>query len=74
MPPQEPISLFSDEFNLTSGLLGLAVTVVAFFLGWGLKDVKKRYDRIPEIETDVAVLKQEIKDLKELLGRGGIRE
>jgi len=74
MPPQEPISLFSDEFNLTSGLLGLAVTIVAFFLGWGMKDVKKRYDKIPEIETDVAVLKQEIKDLKELLGRGGIRE
>ena len=67
MPPQEPISLFSDEFNLTSGLLGLAVTIVAFFLGWGMKDVKKRYDKIPEIETDVAVLKQEIKDLKELL-------
>jgi len=74
MPPQEPTSLFSGEFNLTSGLLGLAVTVVAFFLGWGMKDVKKRYDRIPEIETEIAVLKQEIKDLKELLGRGGIRE
>ena len=74
MPPQESISLFSDEFNLTSGLLGLAVTVVAFFLGWGLKDVKKRYDRIPKIETEIAVLKQEIKDLKELLGKGGIRE
>ena len=74
MPPQEPISLFSSEFNLTSELLGLAVTVVAFFLGWGLKDVKKRYDRIPKIETEIAVLKQEIKDLKELLGKGGIRE
>ena len=74
MPPQEPTSLFSGEFNLTSGLLGLAVTIVAFFLVWGMKDVKKRYDKIPEIETDVAVLKQEIKDLKELLGKGGIRE
>ena len=74
MPPHEPTSLFSGEFNLTSGLLGLAVTIVAFFLGWGMKDVKKRYDKIPGIETDVAVLKQEIKDLKELLGRGGIRE
>ena len=70
MSSQEPASLFSSEFNLTSGLLGLAVTVVAFFLGWGLKNVKKRYDRIPEIETDMAVLKQEIKDLKELLERG----
>ena len=67
MPPQEPVSLFSSEFNLTSELLGLAVTVVAFFLGWGLKDVKKRYDRIPEIEMEMAILKQEIEDLKELL-------
>ena len=69
MPPQEPTSLFSGEFNLTSGLLGLAVTIVAFFLGWGMKDVKKRYDKIPEIEMEMAVLKQEIKDLKELLER-----
>ena len=67
MLSQEPVSLFSDKFSLTSALLGLAVTIVAFFLGWGMKDVKKRYDKIPEIETDVAVLKQEIKDLKELL-------
>ena len=67
MLSQEPVSLFSDKFSLTSALLGLAITIVAFFLGWGMKDVKKRYDRIPKIETEIAVLKQEIKDLKELL-------
>ena len=67
MLSQEPVSLFSDKFSLTSALLGLAITIVAFFLGWGMKDVKKRYDRIPEIETEIAVLKQEIEDLKELL-------
>ncbi len=65
MAPQGQLPQLSGEFNLWSWLLGLSVTAVAFFLGWGLRDVKKRYDKIPELETKIAVIEQEIKDLKE---------
>ncbi len=65
MASQELIPQFPGEFNIWSYLLALATAVVVWFLAWGLKDIKKRYDKIPELEIKVAELKQELEDLKE---------
>lgn len=69
MAPQELMPRFPGEFNIWPWLLSLTVTVVAFFLGWGLKDMKKRYDKVPEIAEEVVRIKQELADLKRELGK-----
>lgn len=44
-------------------IAGAAISVVTFFLAWGLKDVKGRYDKVPELEKQVAVQANMIHDL-----------
>lgn len=38
-------------------LKGAAISVVIFFLAWGLKDLKSRYDKVPELEKAIIKLK-----------------
>lgn len=42
----------------------ISVGLIVFFLGWGLKDVKKRYDKVPELETSLALMAQDLKAIK----------
>jgi hypothetical protein len=52
------------DVNWISWMMGCASAVVIFFLAWGLKDVKKRFDRVPELELELERLRSEIQRLQ----------
>ena len=53
-----------SDANIIGWLVGIASSAVIFFLAWGLKDVKARYDKIPMLETKIALLEAEIANIK----------
>jgi hypothetical protein len=52
------------EINWFSWLMGCATALAIFFLAWGLKDVKRRFDLVPELESEIRILKSEVERLK----------
>ena len=58
----------TPDSPIITWLIGVGSSLVIFFLAWGLKDVKARYDKIPKMETDIALLCSEIKRLKRKTG------
>jgi hypothetical protein len=64
--PQTVQNAFSDS-SIVAWLIGMASSAVIFFLAWGLKDVKSRYDKVPELEKTIIGLQQKIADLEKRL-------
>lgn len=59
----------SDQWSWGSWVLGLASAAVLFFLAWGLKDVKARYDKVPLLEAKNTELEGKIRRLCAELGK-----
>lgn len=62
-----PVQTVPDLNESSQWLFRLALTVVTFFLGWGLKDVKKRYDKVPELEKLLVGLDARMKEIERRL-------
>ena len=54
----------SPEVSWVSWLLGLASSIVMFFLALGLRDIKMKFDKVSELERKVMNFEAEIKMLK----------
>ena len=59
----------TDQFSWISWIIGAASTVAIWFIAWGLRDVKTRYDKIPELEAEIADLKGKVHRLCAELGK-----
>lgn len=57
--PGSPVT----DTDLGPWLFRLAITAVTFLIGWGLKDVKRRYDRVPELELILTRLEEQLKEV-----------
>jgi hypothetical protein len=60
------------DSSIVAWLIGVGSSAVIFFLAWGLKDVKARYDKVPTLETEIATLKAEMEMLKSVIDRRGL--
>ena len=58
-----------ESWNWWSWLLGVASTGALFFIAWGLKDVKGRYDKVPLLEAKNTELEGKIRRLCTELGK-----
>ena len=60
-------SLTDNETN--QWVFRLILTVVTFLLGWGMKDIKKRYDKVPELEKILVALTKELEEINHRLDK-----
>lgn len=48
-------------------IVGLASSAIIWFLAWGLRDVKKRYDAVPEITNQLQGIKRRLRCIEKKL-------
>lgn len=66
-----PVNQSTSAGDPWDWIKGSAVTLIIFFLGWGLKDVKRRYDQVLVLEKDLARLAQAVEDIQRQMDRPG---
>jgi hypothetical protein len=61
----------ASDIHWISWLLGLTTSFALILVGWGFKDIKKRFDAIPGMESDIKLLKVDVARLLERTEHGG---
>ena len=59
----------TEQWNWGIWFLGCASAAALFFVAWGLKDVKSRYDKVPVLEAKNTELEGKIRRLCSELGK-----
>lgn len=65
IPMPQNVQPTITDLQLFSWMAGLATAAALFFLAWGVRDVKARFDKVPELEKEIDRLRVELEIIKE---------